>query len=44
MAEWGNGQNVQAGVDMDSNGQKLKVRNTSGTYTESNWRAEIVKR
>ena len=40
MAEWGNGQGVQAEVAMDSNGQKLKVRSASGTGT-MDYRLEI---
>ena len=38
MAEWGNGQGVQATVDMDSNGQKLKV--TGSTPNASTFQAE----
>jgi hypothetical protein len=43
MAEWGNGTNQRHQTDMDSNGYKLKVRNTSGTYQESAYRAEITE-
>ncbi|MBU1983560.1 hypothetical protein KJ815_04010, partial [bacterium] len=41
MAEWGNGTGARNPVDMDSNGYKLKVRNTSGAYSESDWRVDI---
>jgi hypothetical protein len=41
MASWGNEQNQRYQQDMDSNGQKLKVRNTSGAYQPSDWRVDI---
>jgi hypothetical protein len=36
MAEWGNGTGQRHTEDMDSNGQKMKVRSTSGAYSASN--------
>ena len=44
MASWGNAANQQYLQDMDSNGNKLKVRNTSGAYTPSTFRVEIAER
>lgn len=41
MASWGNAENARNEQDMDSNGYKLKVRNTSGAYDESDWRVDI---
>jgi cytoskeletal protein CcmA (bactofilin family) len=42
MAEWANGTGAQPAVPMDSNGQKLKVRNTSGAYSPSDYQADIA--
>jgi hypothetical protein len=41
MASWGNQQDNRFPQHMDSNGQKLTVRNTTGPYDEPDYRVEI---
>ncbi|MBK6766338.1 MAG: hypothetical protein IPG71_08480 [bacterium] len=41
MASWGNAEDERNAQPMDSNGQKLKVRSTSGAYAPSDYRVDI---